>query len=240
MEESIFMSWKYNNEDFTEVPKNMEGFVYLITNLTNNRKYVGKKHFWTRQKDRKTGRRKKKESNWKTYFGSCDELNEDVKLLGQDKFEREILYLCPHKKSMSYYETMEQFKRDVLMTDDYYNTNIEGRFFVSERAGIYEVVMKNDKFCDMRSEKMKDKSYNPVYRPEVRQKLSNMYKGEGNPMYGKKLTEEHKKTLTTSRNVKVSDGTNTWESVTSYIKEKKIGFQTYKRQLAEGLIFTIN
>jgi hypothetical protein len=234
------MSWKYNNEDFIEVPKNMEGFVYLITNLTNNRKYIGKKHFWTRQKDKKTGRRKKKESNWKTYFGSCDELNEDVKLLGEDKFSREILYLCPHKKSMSYYETMEQFKRDVLMTDDYYNTNIEGRFFVSERAGIYEVVIKNDKFCDMRSEKMKDKSYNPVYKPEVRQKLSDMYKGEGNPMYGKKLTEAHKKTLTTSRNVKISDGTNTWESITSYLKENKIGFQKYKKQLAEGLLFTIN
>ena len=234
------MTWKYNDEDFTEVPKDMEGFVYLIINLTNNRKYIGKKHFWTRQKDRKTGRRKKKESNWKIYFGSCDKLNEDVKLLGESKFAREILYLCPHKKSMSYYETMEQFKRDVLMTDDYYNTNIEGRFFVSERTGIYEVVMKNDKFCDMRSEKMKDKSYNPMYKPEVREKFSKMYSGEGNPMYGKKLTEEHKKILTTSRNVKVSDGTNTWESVTSYIKEKRIGFQTYKKQLEEGLIFTIN
>jgi hypothetical protein len=240
MVESISMNWKYNDEDFVDAPKGIEGFVYLITNLTNDRKYIGKKSFWTRRKDKKTGRRKTKESDWKNYFGSCDELNEDVKLLGKDNFEREILYLCPHKKSMSYYETMEQFKRDVLMTDDYYNTNIEGRFFVSERAGIYEVVMKNDKFCDMRSEKMKDKSYNPVYRPEVRKKLSEMYKGEGNPMYGKKLTEEHKKTLTTSRNMKISDGTNTWESVTSYIKEKKIGFQTYKKQLNEGLIFIIN
>jgi len=64
--------------------------------------------------------------------------------------------------------------------------------------------------------------------------------GEGNPMYGKKLTEEHKKTLTTSRNVKVSDGTNIWESVVSYLKEKKIGHQKYKRQLKEGLIFIVN
>jgi len=239
MVESISMTWKYNEEDFVDAPKGIEGFVYLITNSTNNRKYIGKKSFWTRRKDKKTGRRKTKESDWKNYFGSCDELNEDVKLIGKDKFEREILYLCPHKKSMSYYETMEQFKRDVLMTDDYYNTNIEGRFFVSERAGIYEVVMKNDKFCDMRSEKMKDKSYNPVYRPEVRQKLSDMYKGEGNPMYGKKLTDEHKKTLTTSRNKKVSDGTKTWESVVSYLKEKKIGHQKYKKQLEEGLIFLI-
>jgi len=240
MVENIFMSWRYNENEFIEAPKGIEGFVYLITNLTNDRKYVGKKSFWTRRKDKKTGRRKTKESDWKKYFGSCDELNEDVKLLGEDKFLREILYLCPHKKSMSYYETMEQFKRDVLMTDDYYNTNIEGRFFVSERAGIYEVVMRNDKFCDMRSEKMKDKSYNPMYKPEVREKFSKLYKGEGNPMYGKKLTEEHKKALTTSKNVRVSDGKNIWESVVSYLKEKKIGYQKYKKQLKEGLIFIVN
>jgi hypothetical protein len=137
------MTWKYNNQEFTEVPKGMEGFVYLITNLTNNKKYIGKKHFWTRQKDRKTGRRKTKESSWRDYWGSCDELKEDVKELGKDKFSREILYLCPHKKSMSFYETMEQFKRDVILREDYYNTNVEGKFFSSEVENIYEIVLKS-------------------------------------------------------------------------------------------------
>ena len=137
------MTWKYNKEDFTDVPKGMEGFVYVITNLTNDKKYIGKKNFWTRQKDRKTGRRKTKESSWRDYFGSCDELIEDVKLLGQDKFSREILYLCPHKKSMSYYETMEQFKRDVILREDYYNTNVEGKFFSSEVERLYEIVLKS-------------------------------------------------------------------------------------------------
>lgn len=129
--------------DFTDVPKGMEGFVYLITNLTNHKKYIGKKHFWTRQKDRKTGRRKTKESDWIDYWGSCDELKEDVKELGKDKFSREILYLCPHKKSMSFYETMEQFKRDVILREDYYNTNVEGKFFSSEVDRIYELVLKS-------------------------------------------------------------------------------------------------
>lgn len=137
------MNWKYNGNDFTEVNKDLEGFVYLITNLTNNKKYIGKKHFWTRQKDRKTGRRKTKESDWKTYFGSCDELKDDVKILGIDNFLREILYLCPHKKSMSYYETYEQFNRNVLMSEEYYNTNIEGKFFSSEKENIYSLVLKN-------------------------------------------------------------------------------------------------
>ena len=136
------MTWKYNSVDFTDVPKGMEGFVYIITNLTNNKKYIGKKHFWTRQKDRKTGRRKTKESDWQSYWGSCDLLIEDVKVLGKDKFSREILYLCPHKKSMSYYETYEQFIRNVLLSEEYYNTNIEGKFFSSEVNRIYELVLK--------------------------------------------------------------------------------------------------
>jgi len=137
------MTWKYNSVDFTDVPKGMEGFVYLITNLVNDKKYIGKKHFWTRQKDRMTGRRKTKESDWIDYWGSCDELKEDVKELGKDKFSREILYLCPHKKSMSFYETMEQFKRDVILREDYYNTNVEGKFFSSEVDRIYELVLKS-------------------------------------------------------------------------------------------------
>ena len=139
------MNWKYNDEDFIEVTKNLQGFVYLITNTTNNKKYIGKKHFWVRRKDPKTGRRKTKESNWKNYFGSCDELTKDVKEIGKENFTREILYLCPHKKSMSYYEMYEQFNRNVLMSDEYYNTNIEGKFFSSEKTTIYEVVLKSNK-----------------------------------------------------------------------------------------------
>jgi len=67
-----------------------------------------------------------------------------VKLLGKDKFLREILYLCPHKKSMSFYETMEQFKRDVILREDYYNTNVEGKFFSSEKDNIYGIVIKSE------------------------------------------------------------------------------------------------
>jgi hypothetical protein len=233
------MEWKYNGEDFIEVPKNMEGFVYLITNLQTERKYVGKKHFWTRQKDKKTGRRKTRESDWKNYYGSCDELKEDIKKLGKENFLREILYLCPHKKSMSYFETYEQFKRDVLMTDEYYNTNIEGRFFVSERTGIYEVVLRNDKFREDKRKLMTGDN-NPAKRPEVRQKLSEMFSGEGNPMYGSRLTTEHKQKLTTSRNITLTDGNKTWKSVVSYIKENKIGFQTYKQRLQEGSVWIVD
>ena len=134
--------WTFNDEIFNEVDKKYEGFVYLITNLENEMKYVGKKNFWERRKNPKTGRRQTKEGDWRNYFGSCDDLKEDVKKLGKEKFKREILYLCPHKKSMSYYETYEQFNRNVLLDETYYNTNIEGKFYSSEIERIYGLVIE--------------------------------------------------------------------------------------------------
>jgi len=126
------MSWYYNNDEVTELPEGCEAFVYLITNLTNNKKYVGKKlaKFKTTKpplKGKKNKRRGTKESDWRTYWGSSDHLNNDVAELGEDKFKREILYYCPSRGVASYIEAREQFERRVLETDDYYNGIINVR-----------------------------------------------------------------------------------------------------------------
>ena len=126
------MSWYYKDKLITELPEDCEAFVYLITNLTNNKKYVGKKlaKFKTSKpplKGRKNRRRGKKESDWRTYWGSSDHLNADVLELGEDKFKREILYYCPSRGVASYLEAREQFERRVLETDDYYNGIINVR-----------------------------------------------------------------------------------------------------------------
>lgn len=126
------MSWYYNNKEVTELPEDCEAFVYLITNLTNDKKYVGKKlaKFKTTKpplKGKKNKRRGYKESDWRTYWGSSDHLNADVVELGEDKFRREILYYCPSRGVASYIEAREQFERRVLETDDYYNGIINVR-----------------------------------------------------------------------------------------------------------------
>lgn len=128
----------YNGKSITEIPEEYEGFVYLITNLLNNKKYVGKKlaRFKTTKpplKGKKNKRRGYKESDWRDYWGSSDRLNEDVAALGKDKFTREILYLCKGRGEMSYIEAREQFDRRVLESDEYYNGIINVRVGGSDK-----------------------------------------------------------------------------------------------------------
>lgn len=126
------MTWLYKNKEVIELPEDCEAFVYLITNLTNDKKYVGKKlaKFKTTKpplKGKKNKRRGYKESDWRTYWGSNDHLKADVVELGEDQFKREILQYCVSRGIASYVEAEEQFKRKVLLTDDYYNGIINVR-----------------------------------------------------------------------------------------------------------------
>tara|TARA_B100000405_G_scaffold153758_1_gene107364 strand:- start:915 stop:1349 length:435 start_codon:yes stop_codon:yes gene_type:complete len=126
------MQWTYRGNKIDELPQDCEGFVYLITNLTNNKKYVGKKlaKFKTSKpplKGKRNRRRGYKESDWRDYWGSSDHLNADVLKLGKDKFTREILHYCPSRGVLSYIEAKEQFDRRVLETDEYYNGIINVR-----------------------------------------------------------------------------------------------------------------
>ena len=126
------MSWTYQGKEIDSIPEEYEGFVYLITNLTNDRKYIGKKlaKFKTTKpplKGKKNKRRGYKESDWRDYWGSSDKLQADVEELGADKFTREILYFCSSRAEMSYLEAKEQFDRRVLETEEYYNGIINVR-----------------------------------------------------------------------------------------------------------------
>ena len=130
--------WTYQNQIVEELPEACIGFVYLITNLTNNRKYIGKKLAKFSKTTYKTvklknGTKKKKkirskiDSDWKDYYGSSPELTKDVTLVGKENFSREILYYCKSKAETSYIEAREQFDRKVLESNEYYNGHIQVR-----------------------------------------------------------------------------------------------------------------
>lgn len=138
--------WTFNNQIVETLPDDCVGFVYLITNLTNNRKYVGKKlakfsKTSTKTVTLKNGTKKKKkikskiDSDWQDYYGSSIELNKDVEALGKDNFTREILFFCKSKAECSYVEAREQFSRRVLESTEYYNNNIMCRIHGSHILG---------------------------------------------------------------------------------------------------------
>lgn len=133
------LEWKYNNEIFTEeMIGDNYGFVYIITNMISNKKYIGKKFFYS-SKTKQVNKKKKRikiPSDWKCYYGSNSELQNDVKTLGEENFTREIIHLCKSKGVCGYLEAKEQFTHRVLETDDYYNTWIMVRVRQSHLKGI--------------------------------------------------------------------------------------------------------
>jgi len=128
-------SWKYNGKVFdSDDIGNYFGFVYCITNVSTNRKYLGRKYFWSFRKPPGKKRKVKQESDWKKYYGSCPELKEDIKKYGKEFFSREILSLHTTKGLCNYEETKQLFLNNVLSealdngTPAFYNSNILGRY----------------------------------------------------------------------------------------------------------------
>lgn len=107
-----------------EFPPKAVGFVYLITRKSDGKMYVGKKKLTFKRTKQVKGKKKKFEieSDWKTYYGSSEELKNDVASLGEESFYREILHICYSLSECSYRETEEIFARKCLLREDSYNS----------------------------------------------------------------------------------------------------------------------
>jgi len=128
--------WRYQGRIFeSEDIQDYFGFVYLIECSQTNRKYLGRKYFWSFRTPKGKKRKVKQESDWKNYYGSCPELKEDIKKIGKDKFQRTILSLHKTVGKTNYEETRQLFLNNVLTesldngTPAYYNSNVMNRYF---------------------------------------------------------------------------------------------------------------
>lgn len=138
-------NWEYLDEpltDIKQVPFSSIGFVYLIS-TDNGRYYIGKKNLYFSRK-KKFGKKKlaeitdmrkkkyemiTKESDWLTYTGSNNQMNEDIK--NGVSYYREILSFAFSKRQLTYLEAKYQMKYAVLEDVDSYNDSIAGKFYKS-------------------------------------------------------------------------------------------------------------
>jgi hypothetical protein len=116
------------SEDVT----NYVGMVYLIVNEKNNKKYIGKKFFWSKRKlpplkGQKRKRTKIVETDWKDYYGSSNALKEDLEKYGSVHFKRYVLELCYTKTQCAYYELKHQVDNEAILSEEYYNDFIGGK-----------------------------------------------------------------------------------------------------------------
>jgi hypothetical protein len=134
--------WIYDGKPFeSEDIHDNFGFVYLIQNNLNGKKYIGRKYLWQFRTPKGKKRKVKSESNWKDYYGSCPELKEDIEKFGRENFSRTILSLHKTKGKTNFGETSQLFKCDVLTESldngepAFYNSNILGRFYRKDYYG---------------------------------------------------------------------------------------------------------
>ena len=123
------------------------GYIYITAHLETGRQYIGKKNFFHTQ-NKKLGKKESaalptargrkptkktivKESDWKTYYGSSDE----IKKIPKDQLKRYLVRLCTSSKELTYYETKYQFTYGVLEDTKWINDNIQGRFFRKDLIG---------------------------------------------------------------------------------------------------------
>ena len=127
--------WIYKGNPFTSDDiGDYYGFVYRITNTNTQKSYIGRKYFVQKRKPKGGKRRVTSESDWKKYYGSSEDLKQDIRRDGKDTFRREIISLHTTLGKVNYEETRQLFLNNVLTealddgTPKYYNSNILGRY----------------------------------------------------------------------------------------------------------------
>lgn len=146
---------------------NMLGYIYLTTNIINNKKYIGQRRAFDCSPE------------IDDYLGSGTILQRAIKLYGKENFTKEILEYCDsidelneaEKKWIAYY--------NAVLSDEFYNIASGGL-----AGDTWSGRSKEDK--DIFREKIRESNKNRVRNP-------NNISGNNNPAYGKKWCNDGEK-----------------------------------------------
>lgn len=213
----------------------MYGYVYLTTNLINNKKYIGK--------------RAKSEFD-DSYLGSGKLLKRALRKYGKINFKCEVLKWCSSLTELNESEKYFIKKFNAQERNDFYNISSGGDWGDITRGMSnkeYEEWKRKispigRKHSDETKEKISRAHMGKKYSPETIEKFKIANAGKNNPNYGKRQTQTHKDAMKKFRkNVVVifpSSKRIEFESVTAckeYMKDK-YNFSSYlvKRLLREG------
>lgn len=147
--------WTYDGKLITEIsdmPEGTYGFIYEVTHLKTQQKYIGKKVLFF-ERNKRLGKRalealrlerkskgiggrtplKQKiitESDWLSYFGSHLKIKQLLKDDGPLAFSKKIIQYVPNKKQLTYFECKHLFINEALDSrNNYINDNILGKFY---------------------------------------------------------------------------------------------------------------
>lgn len=125
--------WMMNNKEVLEeeIDEKAIGFIYILTNINNNKRYIGKKLLTKAAYKTVKGKKKKirKPSDWKDYYSSSPEIKGLIVSEGKEIFKREVLIFCYSKSELNYFEEKLQYHHGVLESEQWYNSNIRAKVF---------------------------------------------------------------------------------------------------------------
>lgn len=149
--------WIYKNKEIkvlSDFPEGTIGFIYLLK-YESGMQYIGRKYLYStvtlpllKSGKKRVGskdyissiirpRLKKevitKESDWKDYEGSSDDIPEYDTITSKT-----ILHCCGDKNCVSYLEEKELFCRDAVISNEYYNKSIQKRHYDNSLNGLIE------------------------------------------------------------------------------------------------------
>ena len=145
--------------DFALSPHEKYGFIYCVRFLLDNKKYIGKKAYYSYNK---SGSKKVKESNWKAYQGSSTELKNLIDEFGVEAFQFIILSECCTKSCWSYSESNLLHKVDALSVRD---SLTEERIYLNKAINKVQWIPRHCKNLELFNQYAQEREASPTGCP---------------------------------------------------------------------------